>query len=218
VLLYNGAGTTATDVAAVESVLSSLKLKYSTADSGQLDGMSESQLKSYKLFIVPGGNSITIGNNLSDNATENVRKAVSDHGLHYLGLCAGAFFGGSSIYNGLNLTDGVWFNFYADEFKGIHIAPVEISFPSGNPLFIYWQDGPQLSGWGNVVGKYPDGTPAIVEGDYGKGFVILSGVHPEAPSSWRDGMNFQSSSLSDDLDYANTLVDAALNGTSLKHF
>ena len=33
-----------------------------------------------------------------------------------------------------------------------------------------------------MVGKYPDGTPAIVEGTFGNGWVILSGVHPEAPA------------------------------------
>lgn len=142
---------------------------------------------------------------------------MSKDGLHYLGLCAGGFFGGYSIYNGLDLTSGVWFDFYADEFQGIHIAAVEISFPSGNPLDIYWQDGPQFSGWGDIVGKYPDGTPAIVEGKVGKGFVILSGVHPEAPADWRSGMNFKTP-LATDLAYAGTLVDAALNAKSLQHF
>jgi glutamine amidotransferase-like uncharacterized protein len=217
VLLYNGTGTSPTDVSAIEAVLSTLKLNYATADSSQLDAMTETHLKAYKLFIVPGGNSITIGGNLSDNATANVRNAVANDGLHYLGMCAGAFFGGYSIYNGLDFTSGVWFNFYADEFKGIHKAAVEISFPAGVPLDIYWQDGPQLSGWGNIVGKYPDGTPAIVEGGYGKGFVILSGVHPEAPASWRSGMKF-TTSLAVDLAFAGTLVDAALNATSLPHY
>ena len=216
-LLYNGTGTSSTDVAAVEAQLTTLKLTYATANTAQLDAMTETQLKAYKLFIVPGGNSITIGNSLSKNATTNVRNAVSNDGLHYLGICAGGFFGGYSIYNGLDLTSGVWFNFYADEFKGIHKEPVEVSFPGGSKLDIYWQDGPQFTGWGNIVGKYPDGTPAIVESSYGKGFVILSGVHPEAPASWRIGMNF-TTSLAVDLAYADTLITSALNGTSLKHF
>jgi len=179
--------------------------------------MTENELKAYKLFIVPGGNSIKIGNNLSDDATSRVRNAVSNDGLHYLGICAGGFFGGYSIYNGLDFTSGVWFNFYADEHLGIHKEAVEISFPSGAPLDIYWQDGPQFSGWGDIVGKYPDGTPAIVEGKFGKGFVILSGVHPEAPADWRSGMNFKTS-LATDLAYAGTLIDAALKAKSLPHF
>lgn len=217
VLLFNGTGTSSSDVAAVESILSVNKLSYATANSSQLNGMSETQLKAYKLLIVPGGNSITIGNNLKSSTTTNIRNAVTKDGLHYLGICAGAFLGGYSIYNGVNLTSGVWFNFYADENKGIHKEAVEISSPDASPLDQYWQDGPQLSGWGSIVGKYPDGTPAIVEGKSGNGYVIFLGVHPEAPASWRTGMTFTTSVAVDNA-YAGTLVNAALNGTSLSHY
>ena len=217
VLLYNGTGTSLSDVGAVESVLSTLKLSYSTINGGQIEAMSESQLATYKLLIVPGGNSITIGKNLSTNATAKIHNAVVNSGLHYLGICAGAFFGGYSIYNGLNLTNGVWFNFYADEFKGIHKEAVTISFPKSGTMDMYWQDGPQLSGWGEIISKYPDGTPAMVEGKSGNGWVILSGVHPEAPASWRTGLKFKTS-VAADLAYAGTLITTAMNGTTLPHF
>ncbi len=217
ILLFIGKGTSSGDVSAVKSILGTNNLTYATADSSQLDSMSETQLKGYKLLIVPGGNSVTIGNNLSSAATTNIHNAITRDGLHYLGICAGGFFGGYSIYNGLNLTSGVWFNFYADYNKGIHKAAVEISSPNAGPLDQYWQDGPQFTGWGNIVGKYPDGTPAIVEGTSGNGWVILSGVHPEAPASWRTGMNF-TTPVSVDNAYAGTLILAALNGTSLPHY
>jgi len=217
VLLYNGTGTSSSDVAAVESVLSTLKLPYSTADGSQIEGMSESELASHKLLIVPGGNSITIGDHLSHEATAKIHDAVVNDGLHYLGICAGAFFGGYSIYNGLNLTDGVWFNFYADEFKGIHKAAVTLSFANDTTREMYWQDGPQLSGWGEIISKYPDGAPAMVEGKSGRGWVILAGVHAEAPANWRNGMKF-TTSVATDRAYAGTLITAALAGTSLPHF
>ena len=67
------------------------------------------------------------------------------------------------------------------------------------------------------VGKYPDGTPAIVEGSVGQGWVILSGVHPEAPESWRRGMAFDTP-VSDDTAYARMLILAALNRTKLSHY
>jgi hypothetical protein len=54
VLLFNGTGTDS-DVAAVDSVLNRLKLSYATADSSQLNAMTETRLKAHKLFIVPGG-------------------------------------------------------------------------------------------------------------------------------------------------------------------
>jgi hypothetical protein len=216
VLIFNGSGTSSSDVAAVESVVKAKGLAYHTANSSQLDGMSESQLMAYKLFIVPGGNSITIGNNLSSKATTTVRGAVSQ-GLNYLGICAGGFFGGYSKYNGIDLTSGVWFSLYADYFKGIHKESVAISFPGGTKLDIYWQNGPELSGWGQIIGKYPNGSAALTEGYWGKGFVILSGVHPEAPAGWRSGMAFFTP-LDVDLAYAGTLVTSALNRVTLPHF
>ncbi len=216
VLLYNGTGTSS-DVSAVEAVLATLNVAYATADSAQLNAMSEPQLGGYKLIIVPGGNSITIGESLTPQTASFLQTAVEGYGVHYLGICAGAFFGGYSIYNGVDLTSGVSFDFYADEYNGIHQEPVEISFPSSAPLDMYWQDGPQLSGWGSVVAKFPDGTPAIVEGQSGNGFVIFTGVHPEAPATWRASMAF-TTPLSADLAYAATVLQAALNATPLPHF
>lgn len=217
IILFNGTGTSSSDVSAVESILAANKLSYITKNSSQIETMSESQLAGYKLLIVPGGNSITIGDGLTSAATTNIHNAVINSGLHYLGICAGGFFGGYSIYNGLNLTSGVWFDFYEEYYDGYNKLAVDISTPSGAPLDQYWQDGPEFRGWGNIVGKYPDGTPAIVEGSSGKGWVILSGVHPEAPSSWRTGMTF-STSVATDNAYAGTLILAALNGTSLSHY
>jgi len=213
ILLFNGTGTTSSDVSAVESILNTLKLGYSTVNTSQMNSMSETTLKSYKLLIVPGGNSITIGNHLTKNATTNIHNAVNG-GLHYLGICAGAFFGGYSIYNGLNLTGGVWFNLYSSNTSK---QVVDISFPNGTVYDMYEQDGPELAGWGSIVGKYSDGKPAIAEGKFGSGWVILSGVHAEAPASWRYGMNF-TTPLATDLAYAGLLVTNALNGTSLPHF
>ena len=217
VLLFNGTGTTSSDVAAVEAVLGTLAVGYVTADSTQLNAMTEPQLGGYKLIIVPGGNSITIGQSLTADTASMLQGAVEQYGVHYLGLCAGAFFGGYSNYNGVDLTGGVSFDFYADEYKGIHLEPVEISLPNSGPLDVYWQDGPQLSGWGAVVAKFPDGTPAIVEGQSGKGFVIFTGVHPEAPESWR-GLLMFTTPVSADLEYAGTVIQAALSGTQLPHF
>ncbi len=217
VLLFVGTGTSSSDVSAVEAVLKTLGLGYSQAGSAQLNAMSEQQLGGYKLIIVPGGNSITIGENLSPATASAIRGAVQGYGVHYLGICAGAFFGGYSEYNGVDLTGGVPFDFFADEFKGLHVEPVTLAFPAGASLDVYWEDGPQLSGWGSMVAKYPDSTPAIVEGLSGKGFVMFTGVHLEAPESWRGSMVFNTPASVDQA-YAATLFQAALSGTPLPHF
>jgi hypothetical protein len=213
VLLFIGSGTSSGDVKAVKTILGNMKLGYATATSGQLNAMSESQLRAYKLFLMPGGDAVTIGSHLSRTATTNLHNAIVNDGLHYLGICAGAFFADNSTYNYLHLT-GVLFNFY----KNTHTQEaVEIAQPNGTKLDQYWQWGPELNGWGSVVGRYPNGTAAISEGKVGKAWVILSGVHPEAPESWRYGLHF-TTPVSVDNAYAETLVTAALNGTSLPHF
>lgn len=216
ILLFDGTGTSPGDVAAIETILNRNDLNYSTVDSSQLNAMDESRIHGYRLLIVPGGNFISIGNSLTSSTTANIRKAVQT-GMNYLGICAGAFFAGNSGDNGLNLTSGVRFGFYAAEGRGIRKAAVAIAAAGAATLDQYWEDGPQLTGWGTVVGKYPDGTPAIVEGTFGSGWVILTGVHPEAPASWRRGMTFITPASLDNA-YAATLILSALNRASLQHY
>jgi glutamine amidotransferase-like uncharacterized protein len=216
ILLFTGEGTSPGDVAAVEAILHRSRLAYATASTSQLNGMSESRLRAHRLLIVPGGNFVRIGNGLSASATATIRDAVRD-GLNYLGLCAGAFFAGDSPYNGLNLTAGTRFGFYAAEARGFRKAAVAVTAPGGQTLEQYWEDGPQLAGWGAVVGRYPDGSPAIVEGTFGEGWVILTGVHPEAPASWRRGLDFRTPADAANA-YAATLIRAALEGERLPHY
>lgn len=213
--MFNGTGTSPNDVAAIETILDSSHLSYSTVNSFQLNGMAESQISRYQLLIVSGGNFVDMGNSLTERTTANVRNAVKG-GLSYLGICAGGFLAGSfpAPYNSFDLSSGVKFGFYSNS---IPKAAVRITTAEGPALDQYWEDGPQFTGWGEVVGKYPDGTPAIVEGSVGRGRVILSGVHSEAPSSWRRGMAFNTP-VSADSAYARTLIVTALNRATLSHY
>jgi len=216
ILLFGGTGTSPNDVAALKTILNSNDFSYSTVNSAQLNEMDESQLQGHRLLIVPGGNFIDIGNGLTSSATATIRGAVQN-GLNYLGICAGGFFAGDSGFNGLNLTSGVRFRFYSAEDRGIRKAAVAIAAAGAPTLDHYWEDGPQFTGWGAAVGKYPDGTPAVVEGTFGRGWVVLSGVHPEAPASWRRGLKFTTPASVDNA-YAATLIRAALNRISLPHY
>jgi hypothetical protein len=56
-----------------------------------------------------------------------------------------------------------------------------------------------------------------VEGTFGSGWVILSGVHPEAPERWRHGMTFATPG-SEANACAGMLVRAALNRLSISHY
>ena len=120
-------------------------------------------------------------------------------------------------YNGLNLTDGVKFPFYALEHRGIRKAPLRVTIVSGETLEVYWEDGPHLAGWGQVGREVPDGTPAVTQGSFDRGWVVLTRKDPEAPESWRRGLAFTTAgSLS--RAYAATLVDAALKHRPLPHY
>ena len=218
ILLFAGAGTSTGDVAAVERVLDRNLLEYITATSPQLNAMSAPQLLRYRLIIVPGGNFMDMSASLTPRTTAMIHDAVQT-GVNYLGICAGAFLAGDGrgYYNSLNLTAGVRFGFYAAENRGIRKAAVAVAGVNSAPIEHYWEDGPELSGWGTVAGKYPDGTPAVVEGLSGRGWVILVGVHPEAPDSWRRGMTFTTPANAANA-YAGSLVRAALTRSSLPHY
>ena len=214
--LFDGIGASRGSVAALRAVLEANHLAYATVDSVQLNRMNETTLRRYQLLIVPGGNFVEMGNGLTKVTTLRVHDAVED-GLNYLGVCAGAFLAGDSPSNGINLASGVRFGFYSAEEKGIRKAAVSITPAEGSTLEHYWEDGPQLAGWGQVVAKYADGAPAIVQGAVGSGWVVLSGVHPEAPDNWRRGMTFTTpASVANE--YAAKLIRAALERKPLPHF
>jgi hypothetical protein len=202
----------------MKRILDHSHFEYGTATSGQLNRMSTAQLMAYRLIIIPGGNFIDMGASLTPRTTASLHAAVQQ-GVSYLGICAGAFLAGDGrgYYNSLDLTAGVRFGFYAAETLGIRKAAVAVALVNAPPIEHYWEDGPELTGWGTVVGKYPDGSPAVVEGTSGQGWVILVGVHPEAPEAWRRGLTFtMPASVAND--YAGTLVEAALTRRWLPHY
>ena len=218
ILLFTGTGTSPGDAAAMERVLDDNHLDYAIATSAQMNRMGAAELMTYRLIIIPGGNFIDMSKSLTPSATASIHDAIQG-GVSYLGICAGAFLAGDGhgYYNSLDLASGTRFGFYADENRGIRKAVVAIATVNSAPVEHYWEDGPALSGWGAVVGKYPDGTPAIVEGTSGRGWVILVGVHPEAPETWRRGMTFTSPASVPNA-YAGTLVRAALSRSLLPHY
>ncbi len=215
ILLFNGTGTSPEDVKAFEGLLAAATLPYSTADSVELNTMSEARLRAFRLLIIPGGNFEEIGGSLDSATAAKVREAVRD-GLNYHGICAGAFLAGRVADFGFNLTDQR-FAFAAPSRRGARISVEPVTSADGRTLDQYWEDGPELSGWGDVVAKYGDGTPAVVQGYVGKGWAVLSGVHAEAPEGWRAMLEFDTPVEVDNA-YAVELIRAALDGRPLAHF
>ena len=183
VLLFAGTGTSPNDVAALTALLDARHIRYASASSRQLNEATPASLRGYTLLIVPGGNFEQMGRSLTPGTATRIRAAV-DSGLNYLGICAGAFLAGRGPYNGFDLTGGTSFGFYAAEREGIRKVVLPISVGGAPSFMSYWEDGPVLSGWGESVAGYPDGTPAVVQGEVGTGWVVLLGIHPEAPAGW----------------------------------
>lgn len=217
ILLFIGTGTSPCDVVAIENILDGNHINYSTVNSSQFNSTTVSQLQEYRLLIVPGGDFVKMGKGLTTHTAANIRAAVQN-GLSYFGVCAGGFLAGNSAYyNGFNLTSNVTFGFYAAAARGQNKAAVNIATAGGPTMDQYWENGPQFSAWGSVIGKYPDGTPAVVEGKCGSGLVILSGIHAEAPEDWRSNMTFTTPATTDNA-YAMSLILAALNRNPLRHY
>lgn len=207
ILLYAGAGTSRNDVRAIADLLQQEHLAFATLSEEQLDAMSTAELGHHRLLIVPGGNFVDMGKKLAPATSAHVRDAVHE-GVNYLGFCAGAFMAGNSPYNGFNLTGGRQFGFYSAEARGVRRAALAIRLNDGRTTENYWEDGPALTGWGTSIATYPDGSPAVAQGFYGKGLVLLSGTHPEAPESWRAGLAF-TTPVQDSHDYARSLIRRA---------
>ncbi len=216
VLLFHGSGSSPNAVKALATIIEECGMDFEAVDSRTLNEMTEEDLGRFQLIVFPGGNYVEMGESLSRDTTQRLRKAIRG-GVNYLGICAGGLLAGSAEGNSLNLTAGVRFDFYGVVNQGVHRSVVPIAFPDATELEQYWEDGPEFSGWGRVVAKYIDGTPAIVEEDFGDGFVILCGFHPEAPESWRKGMKFRTP-VHDTHQFAKRLIDAAFQGKRLPHY
>jgi hypothetical protein len=227
-LIFNGDGTSPTDEQSLVSIAQSYGLKTQAVTSAQLEAMTASQLASYPLIIWPGGDSSTMSASLDAGTRERVREAVVNAGVNFVGFCAGAWIAiGPDLdpegqpYWGLAIAPYAYVTEYYPDGPGTTepvAAMVMSSFGDGTSRDLVWWGGPFLPTIPNaVVSKYPDGTAEMVELQAGNGFVVLSGVHPEAPEDWRTEENLVDTDGLD-FDIAWKLMDAALTRTRLPTF
>lgn len=138
------------------------------------------KLPNVVLYVQPGGDGTV------DTAYRSLRKdspaikSFVKNGGHYLGFCMGGY-----------LADNFGFGVRADQYITSMDADVtdeadtmvKVSW-RGNSRYMYFQDGAWFSGKGNVIAKYTNGKTAVMVKPYGKGKIGVSGVHPEADSTW----------------------------------
>jgi glutamine amidotransferase-like uncharacterized protein len=217
-LLFAGSGTWGTEVSNLENIMDSNGMSYQVVTSSQLDAMSVDQIAQFGLLIFPGGSGGTEAGSLSAQTHANLREAVQVRGVSYIGFCAGSFIAqspapasGQDVSYGLGVVAGPELDYYYLENQGTDIAMTPLTFADGSTQDILWYGGPVTpSTAGGVIAKYPDGNPAITELWSGKGFVILSGVHPTANQATLSALGMSSTDGTHQ-DTAFKLLNAALH-------
>ncbi len=155
------------------------------------------------LLIIPGGRDIYYHQALQGEANRRIRSFV-EQGGSYLGLCAGGYYGSSSIEfekgQALEVISTRELCFFPGVARGSAFGPnlfryedesgsclAALTLTDGNSSSAYFNGGcvfedAHLFQNVEVIARYkelPDNPAAIIECSVGKGRVILSGVHPE---------------------------------------
>lgn len=154
------------------------------------------------VWIQPGGGSSLASETMLPALKENIKRFVSLGG-GYVGFCAGGFFATEWIADrkiqGLGILPGTN-DLYPEEEDAV-IFPISWE----GTRQIYWEGGPyfippaqQLAAPYEIMATYPNAMIASVRSVFGSGRVYVTGLHPEAPPSWRDYYKIQDS---DGLDY-----------------
>lgn len=225
ILLFNGQGISTSDWQSFQNILEDMNLETQAVNSAQLELMSADDLKKFSLIIVPGGKASTISSGLTAAARVRVRQAVRDQGVSYLGICAGAWAGvgteantdKETSYGFLVIYGSHLANWWPDGNTNAVADVVPVQFADGRTRQLVWYGGPATPEWaGGVVARYSNGKAAISQAYSGKGFVVLSGPHPEAPQGWRNTAGLDSDGL--DYDIAKELILSALNRQPMNHY
>ncbi len=201
VCVYSDQGVSGESLKQLIRGLSELQLPVRRIDAQQL--LNEPWEETSQLLIIPGGRDIYYHEALKGKGTDKIRAFV-EAGGSYLGICAGAYFGCSRIefekgqslevcadrslhfYPGLATGPAYGFNKYQyGQSNGVEAA--RVSWNKGE-CCVYFNGGctfepfPETCPDVKVLSSYldlPGAPPAIIETAFGKGKVILSGVHFE---------------------------------------
>ncbi len=177
----------------------------------QIDTVNASLINSgipsgYDLLIIPGGWAVNYRRRINDQGLANIRNFVSSGGI-YLGICAGSYFAADSIE-----WEGRRYDYPLNLYEGIAIGAIDPIAPwpqynmsrllfspearTGDSIqYVLYYGGPYFQGGVfDTLAIYTEvNKPAIIKFQYGSGWVVLSGVHPEIEEdSDRDSTNFAS--------------------------
>lgn len=220
VLIYSGEGSWGDEVDSLAEILYAHGRTYVEWDEDQLNKASEEDIKKFSLILFPGGDSDLVTKYLSLETRNRIRKAVREEGLNYLGFCAGAWavISPEKDAYGFRLLEGDYLQQTPYFKKGLEFSLAKAEFPDGRRRDLLWFGGPITPDIpGGVVARYPDGKPAISQMYAGRGFVVISGLHPAANKIILNKIELYNKEAIAPT-YAWKLIDAALNVKPLPTF
>ena len=225
VLVYTGKSNWILEVQSILTILFSHGISYREVTAKELNEITLEELLQSKLLVMPGGDSDLISAGLYTETGINLREAIQEHGLNYLGFCAGAWLAvapkpepGLDPSYGLGLVDGPLLKKTYLQKQGLQYATPQITFADGIKRKQLWWGGPVTPDLpGSVYARFDDGTPAITQMYSGRGFVILSGVHPTATKAILNSIkSYEREAIAPDIAWK--LIDSALNQKPLPTF
>lgn len=183
-LVYVGDGACEECIPAAATIATKAGLQVKKVQASQV---SAALFKNAVVWIQPGGDAIDAAKSLGAKHLKEIRDFVNGGG-GYLGYCAGGFMADAWVDD-------------AHTVPGLDIIPVAsydyTPSPGGQGVHVVWgkqvrdmyfENGPSFDEVkpedGTVLARYVDGLPAVLSTQYGKGHVIVSGPHPEAPAEW----------------------------------
>ena len=196
IYIYNDEGVGELSLHCIKDYFSSEKITLISAKDIIQSGVPETA----DVFVMPGGADKPYANKLNGVGNDNIKKYVRQGGI-YLGICAGAYYGCSSIEfqkgtkneicedRELNFFDGVAVgclpeiagNLYDQTLKSASVTSINFAGSSTSAFYwggCYFERGTLKNHEVLAVYSALD-KPAIISCEFGKGIAILSGVHFE---------------------------------------
>lgn len=205
IYIYNDAGAGQESVKqAFNTVKKTAPKIYSVKMIDAAEVLKGKWTKQAAIFVMPGGAATPYAKKLNGKGNQIIKQYVANGGA-YLGMCAGGYYGSSIIefdkHGPLEIITTAELSFFPGKAIGPVLAPYDYQSNSGARVapiqlhlsshiastYLYFNGG----GYFKDAASYPHTTvlgfyqtkngqlPAIIKINYGKGVVILSGVHFE---------------------------------------
>lgn len=180
--------------------LLSKRYKVTTINATQIQ--HKSWVQNAALLVIPGGADLPYVDRLNGKGNSIIKGYIKDGGS-FLGICAGAYYASSHVEfdktGKLEVTGDRELKFFPGKAigpvfqpfdyktsKGSRAVQVDIDIQAFNkqtlPLFYngggYFENADHFNNT-RIIGTYKNKFPAIIKINYGKGKVLLSGVHFE---------------------------------------